>query len=86
MTCEYELRVMRIHDEISGLPDPQGFVDIWAHVRGIEQRFNLVQGEYELRFLRMHDAIARCKRQSQTSDNSRYSSDNLGGSLSAPRY
>jgi hypothetical protein len=73
-------------DDTQGTDGTQRFVDFLARVHGIEQQFNLVQGEYELRISRMQVEIDQCKSQSQTSGISRYSSNTFGGSSSAPRY
>ena len=86
MVCEYQLRVMRLQDKILRVNGTQRLDDAWAHVRGIEQQFNLVQGEYELRISQMQADTAQCKSQAETLGIFLYSSDTIGGSSSATRY
>lgn len=83
---DYALNVAHIKGEIHALVNHEQFVDIWAHVRKIEKRFHVMQGDYDVRTSKMQAVTARCKRQMQRSIVSRYSNVNTGGSLLAPRY
>jgi len=86
LEMEYTLRVMRVQTLIDDFKNNQEHFDVLKCVRNIGKQLHLVQSDYELRTSRMQVEIDQHKSQMQTLGIPRYSSDTIGGSLSAPRY